>query len=100
MKALLSKLESIGASADYRYDKERIELILANEIDETLLHDYLADSKSTHQLELLLQTRSNLVCGLQPADVPDEEPRKDEPEDDDDDEELKKQHKNILVRAA
>lgn len=96
MNHLLNKLESIGAMADKRYDKETISIELADELDVTILADYLNSAKSTHQLEALLQTRSNLVCGLQPADVPDEEPG----EEPDEDEESEKKQVNAWHKVA
>lgn len=79
MSKIINLLEKMGQNAEFRYaDAEQLARLMAD-TDPALLEAIVAADQ--HAIELLLGTRSNIVCAIYPAD----EPKQDEPEDDDQD---------------
>lgn len=78
MSNIINILEKMGQNAELRYaNAGELTALMAN-TDSALIEAVIAGDQ--HQLEMLLGARTNVVCGLHPADQPDEEPQ-DEPED-------------------
>lgn len=78
MSKIISLLEKIGQNAEFRYaNAEQLASLMAD-TDPALIDAVIAGDQA--ELEHLLGARTNVVCGLHPADQPDEEPQ-DEPED-------------------
>lgn len=78
MSKIISLLEKMGQNAEFRYaNAEQLALLMAD-TDTALIDVVIAGDQAG--LEQLLGARTNVVCGIHPADQPDEEPQ-DEPED-------------------
>jgi hypothetical protein len=78
MSKIISLLEKMGQSAEFRYANADQLASLMADTDPELIDAVIAGNQAV--LEQLLGARTNVVCGLHPADQPDEEPL-DEPED-------------------
>lgn len=72
MSHLVKNLEKIGATANYCFDGAQAKILLADGLTAELLDEIRAGG-SVHALEVALNMRSNLVCGLHAAVVPDDE---------------------------
>ncbi|MDP4528547.1 hypothetical protein Q3O59_05820 [Alkalimonas delamerensis] len=82
MNDLVKQLELIGTSASYRFDRAQMMVLLESVISRDLVHAVMGGG-AVKPLEVAINSRSDLVCGLQPAEVPDEEkPQKDDEDDD------------------
>ncbi|CAI3790655.1 hypothetical protein [Rheinheimera sp. MM224] len=78
MSKIISLLEKMGQNAEFRYaNAEQLACLMAN-TDPALIDAVIAGDQAG--LEQLLGARTNVVCGIHPADQPDEEPQ-DEPGD-------------------
>ncbi|OGO81661.1 MAG: hypothetical protein A2203_05640 [Chromatiales bacterium RIFOXYA1_FULL_46_5] len=78
MSKIISLLEKMGQNAEFRYANTDQLATLVADTDPALLNAVITGDQAG--LEKLLGARTNVVCGLHPADQPDEEPQ-DEPED-------------------
>ncbi|MBU1311980.1 MAG: hypothetical protein KKE30_20850 [Gammaproteobacteria bacterium] len=85
MGNIINFMEKLGASAEFQELSEA-------EVLEMLQQQQLVNDKPTNfhsAVEMLLDPRKNLVCGVAPAEEPADEPA-DEPEEDTPDDELTK----------
>lgn len=93
MSNIISILEKLGANASFQKNN-----VSRNSSDEVLLQHLDAGLVQflrvgeIKQAEQLLGARSDLVCGLHPAEEPDGVPPADQPEDDKENESVKFQH--------
>lgn len=78
MSKIVSLLEEMGQNAEFRYANADQLAELMTDTDPELIEVVIAGDQG--RLEQLLGARTNVVCGIHPADQPDDEP-KDEPED-------------------
>lgn len=78
MSKIINLLEKMGQNAEFRYANADQLASLMADTDPALIDAVIAGDQTG--LEQLLGARTNVVCGLHPADQPDEEPL-DEPED-------------------
>lgn len=78
MSNIINLLETLGQNAEFRHaDAEQLATLMTD-TDPALIDAVIAGDQA--RLEHLLGARTNVVCGLHPAEEPEEEPQ-DEPED-------------------
>lgn len=78
MSNVISLLEKMGQNTELRYaNSEQLASLMAD-TDPAIIKAVAAGDQT--QLEYLLGARTNVICGVHPADQPDDEPQ-DEPED-------------------
>ena len=86
MSNVIHLLEKMGQNAEFRYAKAEELTELMADTDPALVRAVIAGDQ--HQIETLLGARSNVVCGVYPA----EEPGQDEPsEEEREDEKVRQQ---------
>lgn len=79
MSVIIQLLEKMGQSSELRYaDAEQLAKLMA-ETDPAIIAAVTAGDQ--HAIETLLGARTNVICGIHPADQPDQdEPAEPDPE--------------------
>lgn len=71
MSVIINLLEKIGQNADLRYTSaEQLAKLMAN-TDPKIIEAVMASDQKA--LEQILGARSNVICGIHPADQPDQD---------------------------
>ena len=81
MSKIINLLERMGQNAVFRYadaDAEQLARLMAD-TDPAIIEAVLSHDQNA--LEKMLGARTNVICGIHPADQPDQ-PEQDEPEED------------------
>lgn len=91
MSNIINLLEKMGQSAEFRYASAEQLTVLMADTDSALIDAVIAGDQ--HRLEDLLGARTNVVCGLHPADQPDDEPQ-------DESEELPEKEARSLLKVS